>query len=154
MAGRAGCDFSFSGLKTAVRHTVETFGPLDEGATNDLAASFQAAAVDVLADRTRHAAVEFRRRHEEGATLVAAGGVAANAAIRAALRTVASDAGLRLSVPPVQLCTDNAAMVAWAGVERGQLGMFDGLGVAPRARWPLQEVPQGGSLTAEPSRNR
>ena len=152
MLGRAGADFSLSGLKTAVRlvATASEFGASDRA---DLAASFQAAIVDVLIDRTRTAIDRFTGEFESGRTLVVAGGVAANAAIRDALSALASEKGFGIKKPPPKLCTDNAAMVAWAGVERSQLGLFDELGVAPRARWPLQADPRRGSLAAGPFRN-
>jgi N6-L-threonylcarbamoyladenine synthase len=137
LMGRPGCDFSLSGLKTAVRQVASQpgFGGNDAA---DLAASFQAAVVDVLIDRTGAAMERFAG---EGRTLVVAGGVAANGAIGGALAALCAVRGFALKIPPPRLCTDNAAMVAWAGVERGQLGLFDELGVAPRARWPLQGAP-------------
>ncbi len=146
MLGRAGADFSFSGLKTAVRQVVrgEDYRPGDEA---DLAAGFQAAVIASLADRTRSAMAMFRADFPDTkqATLVMAGGVAANGAIRAALGELCVREGFDIKIPPPRLCTDNAAMIAWAGVEHGQLGRFDGLGVPPRARWPLQDAPLGGS---------
>jgi N6-L-threonylcarbamoyladenine synthase len=147
MLGREGADFSLSGLKTAVRFvaTASGFGDADRA---DLAASFQAAIVDVLIDRTRTAMDRFAREFENGNTLVVAGGVAANSAIRDALSALCSEKNFAIKKPPPKLCTDNAAMVAWAGVERSQLGLFDELGVAPRARWPLQTDPGRGSLAA------
>jgi N6-L-threonylcarbamoyladenine synthase len=136
MLGRAGCDFSFSGLKTALRHAIEALppGPIDARDLADLAASFQAAIADVLADRTGNAIAAYGQK---GGTLVVAGGVAANAAIRARLGALAEKAGLRFTAPPPRLCTDNAAMIAWAGLERLRLGLTDGLDFAPRPRWPL-----------------
>jgi N6-L-threonylcarbamoyladenine synthase len=136
MLGRAGCDFSFSGLKTALRHAIEALPPGPIGARDlaDLAASFQAAIADVLADRTGNAIAAYGQK---GGTLVVAGGVAANAAIRARLGALAEKAGLRFTAPPPRLCTDNAAMIAWAGLERLRLGLTDGLDFAPRPRWPL-----------------
>ncbi len=135
MVGRAGADFSFSGLKTAVRHLTlhETVDPAD------LAASFQAAVIDSLIDRTRAAMAMFHRDFPAlgEAVFVLAGGVAANGAIRAALSTLSDEEGFRLKVPPVRLCTDNGAMIAWAGVERAALGLFDPLDAPARARWPL-----------------
>jgi len=145
MLGREGSDFSLSGLKTAVRlHTTAPgFGPADKA---DLAASFQAAVVDVLVDRTRAAMARFSGEFRQGRNLIVAGGVAANGAIRTALAALCAGEGFGIKIPPPGLCTDNAAMVAWAGVERCQLGLFDELDVAPRARWPLQESPGRGSL--------
>ncbi|HTH96515.1 MAG TPA: tRNA (adenosine(37)-N6)-threonylcarbamoyltransferase complex transferase subunit TsaD [Stellaceae bacterium] len=137
MKGRPGCDFSFSGLKTAVRQAAQTIDNGDDQAKADLAAAFQRAVADSLADRTARAASIFRERHPEGAHLVVAGGVAANAAIRAALDTVSKKAGLALVAPRPALCTDNGAMVAWAGIERLRLGLTDGLDFAARPRWPL-----------------
>jgi N6-L-threonylcarbamoyladenine synthase len=137
LKGRAGCDFSFSGLKTAVRQTVDALPVLAEGDVADLCASFQAAVADVLADRTANAIAVFRDRHPGGGALVVAGGVAANRTLRARLSRVAEDAGLRLVAPPPELCTDNGAMIAWAGIERLRLGLTDPLDASPRARWPL-----------------
>lgn len=137
LLGRPGCDFSFSGLKTAVAQIVAK--GLDEQGRADLAASFQAAVAATLADRARHAL-----GMAPGSTaLVVAGGVAANAAVRHALRTVAERAGLPLVAPPIRLCTDNAVMVAWAGIERLRAGLADGLDHAPRPRWPLAELTAG-----------
>ncbi len=139
MKGRPGADFSFAGLKTAVRHCVEGLGegPLEAQAVADLSAALQAAIGDVLCDRTSHAIRAFQDRHPDGRTLVVAGGVAANQALRARLAELAEKHGLRMVAPPVRLCTDNAAMIAWAGVERLQRGLIDDLDVAARPRWPL-----------------
>jgi N6-L-threonylcarbamoyladenine synthase len=139
LRGRPGADFSFSGLKTAVRLAAESLPPGDFAPADlaDLAASFQAAVGDVLADRTAHAIAQFRARHPRASTLVVAGGVAANAALRARLSAVAAEHGMTLVAPPPALCTDNAAMIAWAGLERFRLGLTDGLDFAPRPRWPL-----------------
>jgi N6-L-threonylcarbamoyladenine synthase len=150
MLGRPGADFSLSGLKTAVRQIAHAQG-FTERDRADLAASFQQAVIDVLVDRTQIAMGRFTREFETGQTLVVGGGVAANAAIGRALTALCTEQGFSLKIPPPRLCTDNAAMVAWAGVERGQLGLFDELGVAPRARWPLQDVSGRGSLAAETS---
>jgi N6-L-threonylcarbamoyladenine synthase len=134
MLGRPGCDFSFSGLKTAVAQQVAK--GLDDAGRRDLAASFQGAVAAVLADRARHALAML-----PGATaLVVAGGVAANRGVRAALAGVAARAGLALVAPPIRLCTDNAVMVAWAGIERLRAGLADGLDHAPRPRWPLDSL--------------
>lgn len=145
MMGREGANFSFSGLKTAVRQIARMHDFHEHAA---LAASFQAAVVESLIDRTRAGMAMFRSDFPQGETFVVAGGVASNSAIRAALTRLCEAEGFQIKIPPPRLCTDNAAMVAWAGVERGQLGLFDGLGVAPRARWPLQDAPVGGSQTS------
>ncbi len=156
MLGRAGCDFSFSGLKTALAQRVAAFPPgaLPRDEAADLAASFQAAVVAVLADRLSHALAAFAARHPAlpaGRRLaVAAGGVAANGAIRAALADAAQAAGFTLAVPPVRLCTDNAVMVAWAGIERLRLGLADPLETAPRPRWPLETLSGVGGPGGSP----
>jgi N6-L-threonylcarbamoyladenine synthase len=133
--GREGADFSFSGLKTAVRQvTLE-----GDVRAADLAASFQAAVIDILRNRTAAAMAMFVCDFPSAPSpaFVMAGGVAANGAIRSALGALATARGFSMKVPPPQLCTDNAAMVAWAGIERAQSGLFDPLDVAARARWPL-----------------
>ncbi len=138
LKGRPGCDFSFSGLKTAVRLARDGLGrpPTDQDRA-DLAASFQAAVADSLADRCARGIKAFRAAHPRADALVVAGGVAANQALRARLAGVAEAHGMRLVAPPLRLCTDNAAMIAWAGLERFRLGMSDPLDFAPRPRWPL-----------------
>ncbi|BBK34428.1 O-sialoglycoprotein endopeptidase [Stella humosa] len=138
MIGRPGCDFSFSGLKTAVRHALADLpAPLSARDVADMAASFQATVAAVMADRCRRAIALFRDRHPTGGALVVAGGVAANTALRASLERLATDADLPFVAPPHRLCTDNGAMIAWAGIERFRLGQQDGLDFAPRPRWPL-----------------
>ncbi|HEX9835545.1 MAG TPA: tRNA (adenosine(37)-N6)-threonylcarbamoyltransferase complex transferase subunit TsaD, partial [Alphaproteobacteria bacterium] len=139
LKGRPGCDFSFSGLKTALRQAIAGLPPgaLAERDVADLCASVQAAIVEVMEDRTSHAIDAFRARHAAGDTLVVAGGVAANTALRESLSRLAARAGLRFVAPPQALCTDNGAMIAWAGLERLRLGLVDGLDFAPRPRWPL-----------------
>ena len=138
MRGRPGCHFSFSGLKTAVRHAVDALPkPLGTRDVADLCAAFQAAAGDVLVDRCRNALAAFGTYDVEAGTLVVAGGVAANAYLRGRLAGLAAEAGVRLVAPPQRLCTDNGAMIAWAGVERLRLGLTDGLDFRARARWPL-----------------
>ena len=146
MRGREGADFSFSGLKTAVRQLVQT----ERVDVADVAASFQAAVIDILIERSGSAMELFRRDFPDalGAALVVAGGVASNGAIRQALTDLAAREGFQKKIPPPGLCTDNAAMIAWAGVEKGQLGLFDGIGVSPRARWPLAGTPLGGEVGA------
>ncbi|MBL6959145.1 MAG: tRNA (adenosine(37)-N6)-threonylcarbamoyltransferase complex transferase subunit TsaD [Rhodospirillales bacterium] len=139
LKGRAGCHFSFSGLKTAVRQTIDALPPgaLEDQDIADLCASFQAAAADVLADRTGHALDTFQNAYPDGKTLVIAGGVAANRFLCDRLQGLAADRGIDWVAPPLNLCTDNAAMIAWAGCERLRLGLSDGLDFAPRPRWPL-----------------
>ncbi|KKB11889.1 protein kinase [Devosia geojensis] len=131
-------DFSFSGLKTAVRLQAEALAPLSGQDVADIAASFQATVADIVATRAGQALARFARELPVAApTLVVAGGVAANHSIGAALRQVAQEAGARLVVPPPALCTDNGAMVAWAGAERLALGVTDDLAAVARPRWPL-----------------
>ncbi|HAA91545.1 MAG: tRNA (adenosine(37)-N6)-threonylcarbamoyltransferase complex transferase subunit TsaD [Rhodospirillaceae bacterium] len=138
MLGRPNCDFSFSGLKTAVRQTVEKLnGTLDGTTVNDLAASFQNAVADCLSDRCIQAIKRFRNDFPEGNALVVGGGVASNEFIRKRLEDCTGSLGFRLVAPPIRLCTDNGAMVAWAGVERLRLGLTDGLEIPARPRWPL-----------------
>lgn len=133
---RPGCDFSFSGLKTAVRTTVADLpAPPSTQDVADVAASFQAAVCDVIRDRTTNALAA-----SNVPTLVAAGGVAANQAIRATLAEVCDRRRVALAVPPPALCTDNAAMVAWAGVENLTVGRTNNDDFAPRPRWPLAEL--------------
>ncbi len=139
MLGKDNCDFSFSGLKTAVRVAAEKHAPLSAQDKCDLAASFQATVAACLADRTKRAITLFSESHGPGHALVAAGGVAANQALRTALQTTAENAGMTLVVPPPSLCTDNGAMVAWAGIEKLRLGLTDSLAIKPRPRWPLAE---------------
>lgn len=122
--------FSFAGLKSAVQRAVVSGDFRNE----DIAASFQQAVIDCLVDRTRLALDA-----SDAPTLVVAGGVAANQAIRSALAALAKANGRRFSVPPASLCTDNAAMIAWAGVERYAAGLTDPLDVPARARWPLDD---------------
>jgi tRNA N6-adenosine threonylcarbamoyltransferase len=141
MLDRPGCDFSFSGLKTALRHRLAKAAP---GETADLAASFQAAVIDCLADRTANA-IALAKSIVPVKALVVAGGVAANGPLRRRLEQVAASGGLRLVAPPVKLCTDNAAMIAWAGIERLQRGLVDGLDFAPRPRWPLDPSAKPGA---------
>ena len=131
-------DFSFSGLKTAVRLQAEALAPLNDQDVADIAASFQAAVAEVVSVRARQALDRFKAEQPDAAPqLVVAGGVAANRAIADALHTVCTKAGATLIVPPIALCTDNGAMVAWAGAERFALGVSDPLDVTARPRWPL-----------------
>jgi N6-L-threonylcarbamoyladenine synthase len=139
LLGRPGCDFSFSGLKTAVAQLVAAYppGPLQGRDAADIAAGFQRAVAEVMADRAVHALDAFASRNPSGRLLVAAGGVAANQAVCAALRRVAASRGFAFAAPPLRLCGDNAVMVAWAGLERLRAGATSPLDHAPRPRWPL-----------------
>lgn len=139
MMGRDGCHFSFSGLKTAVKHAWSGLGNNNQDiqARADICAAFQQAAADVLVDRTANALNLFTVPPGRQKTLVVAGGVAANAHLRARLASLAAGADVRMAAPPQWLCTDNGAMIAWAGIERLRLGLSDGLDFAPRPRWPL-----------------
>jgi len=139
MLGRRQADFSLSGLKTALRIEAERLVPLATSDIADLCASFQAAVVDVVVDRVRVALREFAVVAGHPTALVAAGGVAANGAIRRALTAQAGEAGLRFVAPPLALCGDNGAMIAWAGLERLRLGLVDDLTAPARARWPFAE---------------
>jgi N6-L-threonylcarbamoyladenine synthase len=138
MKGKPNCDFSFSGLKTAVRQMLPE--PLAAEDAADMAASFQMAVADAVADRCKRASRIFLEAHPEGRHLVVAGGVAANFALRLRLEKLAEEVGLELIAPPLKYCTDNAAMIAWAGVERLRLGQSDGMDFAPRPRWPLDPL--------------
>jgi N6-L-threonylcarbamoyladenine synthase len=138
MLGRDNADFSFAGLKTAVHHAIRSKNGFRAA---DVAASFQQAVVDIVLDRTRFAFRRFRSNHPDDAPrFVIAGGVAANAALRQALAELCDAERFTMSSPPVSLCTDNAAMVAWVGIERASAGWFDHLSFAPKARWPLQHL--------------
>jgi N6-L-threonylcarbamoyladenine synthase len=139
MAGRPKPDFSLSGLKTALRLEAEAIAPLSDQDVADLCASFQAAIVDVLVERVRVGLGAFREKVGQPSALVVAGGVGANETIRRALQRACAESGLRLAVPPPRLCTDNGAMIAWAGIERLSLGLTSGLDAPALARWPLGE---------------
>lgn len=131
-------DFSFSGLKTAVRLQAEALAPLSEQDVADIAASFQDTVAAIVETRSRQALERFSRDFPgQTMRLVVAGGVAANRRIAAVLEDLCTKAGAELIVPPIALCTDNGAMIAWAGAERFALGATDGLDVAARPRWPL-----------------
>lgn len=139
MLGRPEPHFSLAGLKTALRHEAMARAPLSDQDVADLCLSFQEAVADVLSDRTALAMELYSDRLGAGAqrALVVAGGVAANQRLKTALAQVAAAQGFRLIVPPPALCTDNAAMIAWAGAERLARGLTDDLAAPARARWPL-----------------
>src|ERR1700680_81898 len=148
MLGRHDANFSLSGLKTALRLEAEKIAPLSDQDVTDLCASFQQAVVDVVMDRLRAGMRMFRDRFGTPTALVCAGGVAANQAIRKVLHRVAFEVGTTLVAPPPALCTDNGAMIAWAGAERLALCLTDPLDVAPRARWPLDQVTKAAPASA------
>ncbi|HEY9078541.1 tRNA (adenosine(37)-N6)-threonylcarbamoyltransferase complex transferase subunit TsaD [Magnetovibrio sp.] len=139
MRGKPGCHFSFSGLKAAVKRSIDALppGPLQVQDVNDMAASFQNAVADVIGERTTRAIRLFRDQCPNANTLVVAGGVAANSSLRHTLEKIAADQSMTLAAPPLNLCTDNGAMIAWVGIERLRLDQQDNLEFAPRPRWPL-----------------
>ncbi len=138
MVGKPGCDFSFSGLKTAVRRMADALPEeIPQEDLVDICFAFQDVVADVLSDRVKNAIKMYKDQCPDAHALVVAGGVAANKALRAVLEKIAGDAGLRFIAPPLKLCTDNAAMIAWAGMERLQLGMVDAPDFKVHARWPL-----------------
>jgi N6-L-threonylcarbamoyladenine synthase len=146
MLGRADANFSLSGLKSAVRNEATRMAPLEAKDISDLCASFQAAVLESTADRLSVGLKLFEEIYGPPRALVAAGGVAANRAIRSALQDVAAKAQTTLIIPPPALCTDNGAMIAWAGAERLALGLLDTMEAPPRARWLLDAnagVPAG-----------
>lgn len=138
---RPGCDLSFSGLKTALLRARDTeiaaHGGLYRQTRADLCAGFQQAIADVLAEKTRRALAVYLETAPDQPALAVAGGVAANKAIRAALEQVCAAQGVRFTAPPLRLCTDNAAMIAWAGIERFRLGLPTEADLIARPRWPL-----------------
>lgn len=143
LCNRKICDFSFSGLKTSVRKAIEDLrndGGVSEQDQADICASFQYTVGEVVTSRLQYAVKRFREVCPDGKTLVIAGGVAANQYLCELLSIAADNHGLKMVAPPIALCTDNAAMIAWAGLERLRLGQSDTLEFAPRARWPLAEL--------------
>lgn len=139
MKGREDAHFSFAGLKTAVRQLAKSQEPLDEQTLADICASFEAAVSDVVCDRVHNAMEKSRELWgaSDKPALVVAGGVAANQRLRQALTTLCADQDYDLSIPPIALCTDNGAMIAWAGAERFHRGLSDPLDTMVRPRWPL-----------------
>ena len=141
---RPGCDLSFSGLKTALLRArdglVAQKGGIGQQDRADLCAGFQLAVRDVLVEKSRRALIAFDKDTGARPVFAVAGGVAANRAIRAALTDLCNRHGARFLAPPLPLCTDNAAMIAWAGIERFRLGQRDGYGLQARPRWPLDQT--------------
>ncbi|MCF8473417.1 MAG: tRNA (adenosine(37)-N6)-threonylcarbamoyltransferase complex transferase subunit TsaD [Emcibacter sp.] len=147
LKGKVGCNFSFSGLKTAVRREVEKIGDsISQQDMYDLAASFQEAVCDSILDRVDRG-MDYYLEHYPSVPhiFVVAGGVAANSALKSSLSQLCNEKGFSLMAPPMGLCTDNGAMIAWVGVERLQLGLVDSLDLAARARWPLD--PNAATVT-------
>jgi N6-L-threonylcarbamoyladenine synthase len=138
LIGKPGCDFSFSGLKSAIRRTAEEIAPLSRQDIADLCASFQATVIDILDNRVTNALAEIK--DDRPAALVATGGVAANQAIRSRLEALCRSSGLPFLAPPPELCTDNAAMIAWTGALKLNAGLPADGDIQPRARWPLDET--------------
>ena len=141
LCDKPGCDFSFSGIKTAARTFLDKNpAPHSDKFINDFCASFQASVVDCITNRISNAMQDARIRDAAPKTLVVAGGVAKNSAIRAALEKLARKNGMTFAAPPMNLCTDNGAMIAWAGIENYRNGRVVTEPVAPRPRWPLTEL--------------
>lgn len=139
MKGREGCDFSFSGLKTAVRNHIEKFpeGALDYKDVCDLCFSFQETVAHIVGERCANAITMFKQTYPKGSSIVVSGGVAANLRVRNTLKELSYSNSLEFVAPPLELCSDNGVMIAWAGVERLRRGMVDTLDVPARPRWPL-----------------
>ncbi len=151
LLGREGCDFSFSGLKTAAARAAA--GVTGETERRHLAASVQAAIARQLAERSARAMARYAAEHGPGERrFVVAGGVAANGAVRAALTAVAAEHGFSFHAPPLAYCTDNAAMIALAGAERLALGLVDGLDAPARPRWPLDPAAAASAPVHKPGR--
>ena len=141
LCDKPGCDFSFSGIKTAARTFLEKVSaPYSDEFINDFCASFQAAVVDCIVNRLNNAMHDERVISVAPKTLVVAGGVAKNSAIRASMEKLAAEKNMQFAAPPMNLCTDNGAMIAWAGLENYRLGKIVKEPVAPRPRWPLTEL--------------
>ena len=142
LCDKPGCDFSFSGIKTAARMLLDKTPEkdIDEQLINDFCASFQAAVVDCITNRLHNALRDERVKTAKPTTLVVAGGVAKNSAIREAMENLANKFNMQFAAPPMNLCTDNGAMIAWAGIENYKVGNIVKEPVAPRPRWPLTEL--------------
>ncbi len=140
MAGREGCDFSFSGLKTAMRQHVENLpaGDLDPEDIADLSCAFEHKVSEIVTDRLGRAITDFKQKYA-GKSLVVSGGVAANLTLRAALKTLSNQQDMEFVAPPLNLCSDNGAMIAWTGIEKHRIGQSDPLDIAARPRWPLDQ---------------
>lgn len=142
LCDKPGCDFSFSGIKTAARMLLDKTpkDEIDETFINDFCASFQQSVVDCITNRLTNALKDERVKTARPKTIVVAGGVAKNSAIRTALEELATQSDMLFAAPPMSLCTDNGAMIAWAGLENYRIGNIVTEPVAPRPRWPLTEL--------------
>lgn len=141
LCDKPGCDFSFSGIKTSVRTEISKHdAPFTDEFINNVCASFQAAVCDCIVNRLSNAMKEENVISAAPKTLVVAGGVAKNSAIRSALEKLASENNMIFAAPPLSLCTDNGAMIAWAGIENYLAGKIVSTPVSPRPRWPLTEL--------------
>ncbi|MFQ6696447.1 MAG: tRNA (adenosine(37)-N6)-threonylcarbamoyltransferase complex transferase subunit TsaD [Alphaproteobacteria bacterium] len=142
LCDKPGCDFSFSGIKTAARMLLDKIPEKDinEQFINDFCASFQCAVVDCITNRLNNALFDMRVKKANPKTLVVAGGVAKNSAIRDAMEKLANNFNMQFAAPPMNLCTDNGAMIAWAGIENYTIGNIVKEPIAPRPRWPLTEL--------------
>ncbi|MFQ6778371.1 MAG: tRNA (adenosine(37)-N6)-threonylcarbamoyltransferase complex transferase subunit TsaD [Alphaproteobacteria bacterium] len=141
LCDKPGCDFSFSGIKTAARTFLDKHtGDLDDKYIDDFCASFQSAVVDCITNRLGHALETQIVKNTKPKTLVVAGGVAKNTAIRSAMENLANAHNMIFAAPPMNLCTDNGAMIAWAGIENFKKGNIVKSPIAPRPRWPLTEL--------------
>lgn len=143
LMNKPGCDMSFSGLKTAILRTRDALAAEKGGITvqdrADICAGFQAAVRDVLVGKTERALQAYLAEAPETPAFAVAGGVAANMAIRGGLETLCTDHNVQFLAPPLRLCTDNAAMIAWAGIEAYRNGQRDGMNLTARPRWPLDK---------------
>jgi len=142
LCDKPGCDFSFSGIKTAARMLLDKTpeSERDEKFINDFCASFQSSVVDCIINRLTNSLNDERVKKANPKTLVVAGGVAKNSAIRSAMEKLANKFNMTFAAPPMNLCTDNGAMIAWAGIENYKIGNIVKEPVAPRPRWPLTEL--------------
>ena len=142
LCDKPGCDFSFSGIKTAARMLLDKTPQtdIDDKFINDFCASFQKAVVDCITNRLHNALHDERVVKANPKTMVVAGGVAKNSAVRAAMEDLANKSKMLFAAPPMNLCTDNGAMIAWAGLENYRIGNVVKEPIAPRPRWPLTEL--------------
>ena len=140
LCDKPGCDFSFSGIKTSVRTEISKNDISNDEFINDVCASFQSAVSDCIINRLQNALNDSRVKSVNPKTLVVAGGVAKNSAVRAAMEKFATENNRIFAAPPLNLCTDNGAMIAWAGIENYFAGNIVNEPVAPRPRWPLTDL--------------